>query len=221
VNKRRQLNVDDAYSLKSPADSVRLYAEWAETYDADFVEMSGYVAYLRVAELLLRQRDLITGPVLDVGCGTGVVGERIRDGGITDVDGVDISPQMLVEARKKVMSDGSRVYRRLISADLTKSIEIPDSQYAGLISAGTFTHGHLGPDSLDELWRVAAAGAVCVIGIRDTHYVSMGFCEKLSDDVAKGTITKPDIVKANMYAPEASSGEHVDDKALIVVCRTL
>ena len=219
MSKKRKINIDDAYAIKTPADNVRLYGEWADTYDSDFVESEGYVYHLRVAELLVRQRSLINGAVLDVGCGTGIFGVSLREGGIEVVDGIDISPQMLAEAGKKKTKDDFPVYRRLVAADLTKRLDIPDSQYAGLISAGTFTHGHLGPDSLDELWRVAAPGALCAIGIRSTHYESMDFGEKLSVDVAKGTITKPDIVEVNMYSAQTGNLEHASDKALIVVCR--
>lgn len=219
VSRKRKFNVDDAYAVKTPADSVRLYGAWADTYDSEFVKREGYETYLRVAEVLLRQRSLINGPVLDVGCGTGIVGASLREGGIEIVDGIDISSQMLVEAGKKKTNDGMPVYRRLIAADLTKKLDIPDSRYAGLISAGTFTHGHLGPDSLDELWRVAAPGAVCAIGVRSTHYAAMGFGEKLSADVEKGTITRPDVVEVNMYSAQTSNMKHAADTALIVVCQ--
>ena len=104
--KKPKFNVDDAYAIETPADSVRLYGEWADTYDSGFVEREGYVVYLRVAEILLRQRSQINGPVLDVGCGTGIVGVCLREGGIDVVDGVDISPPMLAEAGKKKTKDG-------------------------------------------------------------------------------------------------------------------
>ena len=219
MSRKRELTVDDAYAVRTPADSVRLYGEWAETYDSDLVERDGYVVYLRVAEILLRQRSRINGAILDVGCGSGLVGAKLREGGIEVVDGIDISPQMLLEASKKKTKDNFSVYRNLITADLTKRLAIPEGQYAGLISAGTFTHGHLGPDSLDELWRVAAPGAFCSIGIRSTHYVSMGFSEKLSVDVAEGKISKPDLVEINMYSAQTSKMERAGDKALIVVCQ--
>lgn len=219
VSKKPKFDVDDAYAIETPADSVRLYGEWADTYDSGFVEREGYVIYLQIAELLLRQKSLINGPVLDVGCGTGIVGASLREGGIGVVDGIDISAPMLVEAGKKKTKDDIPVYRNLIAADLTKTLDIPDSQYAGLISAGTFTHGHLGPDSLDELWRVAAPGAQCVIGVRSTHYESADFGGKLAADVVNGTISKPEIVEANMYSAQTRNLQHADDKALIIVCQ--
>ena len=221
MSEKPKFDVDDAYAIKTPTDSVRLYGEWADTYDTDFVEREGYLVYLHVAELLLRQRSLINGAVLDVGCGTGIVGVCLREGGIEVVDGIDISPPMLAEAGNKKTKDGLPVYRRLIATDLTNTLDIPDNQYAGLISAGTFTHGHLGPDSLDELWRVAAPDAHCVIGVRSTHYESADFGGKLSGDVAEGTISKPKPVEVKMYSEQTRNLEHAGDTALIVVCQIL
>jgi len=219
MSKKQKLNIDDAYAVESPADNVRLYGQWATTYDTDLIDRIGYVVYLRVAEALLRQQSLIDGAVLDAGCGTGLVGASLREGGIDVVDGVDISTEMLAEAGKKKTEGGARVYRNLIAADLTGPLDIPDNRYAALISAGTFTHGHLGPDSLNELWRVAASGAICAIGVRSTHYEDMGFGEKLSVDVANGIITKPDLKEVRVYSAHTEELTHADDKYLIVQCQ--
>ncbi len=221
MSKKPKFDVDDAYAIKTPADSVRLYGEWANTYDAEFVEREGYVVYLRVAEIFLRQRSRISGAVLDVGCGTGIVGVELRKGGIEIIDGIDISPPMLIEAGKKRSQDDVPIYRNLIGTDLTKTLDLPDNEYAGLVSAGTFTHGHLGPEPLDELWRVAAPGAHCAICVRSTHFESAHFGEKLSIDVDKGTITKPDLIEVNLYSAETRNLEHANDTALIVVCQVV
>ena len=221
MTKKRKLNVEDAYALRTPADSIHLYGEWASTYDSDFVGSSAYVLYRHIAEVFLHEQSSINGAVLDVGCGTGVVGECLRACGVAEVDGIDISQPMLTEAARKKTGNGDRVYRKLIAADLTKKLDIADNQYAGLISAGTFTHGHLGPGSLDELWRVAAPGAICAIGIRSTHFESLKFGEKLADDVQNRIITKPKLVEVRIYSEEADSSEHADDKACVVVCQTV
>lgn len=75
---KKPLTVDDAYSLHTPADSIRLYAEWASTYDSGFVAATGYVLYQQVVRVLLQQQSEIHGAVLDIGCGTGVVGVELR-----------------------------------------------------------------------------------------------------------------------------------------------
>ncbi len=221
MSKKPKFDVDDAYAIKTPADSVRLYGEWANTYDMDFVAGQSYVYHQRVAAIMIRQETAINGAVLDIGCGTGSVGVCLRAGGIEAIDGIDISPPMLVEAGQKKTGDDLPVYRSLIAADLTESLDLPDGQYAGLISAGTFTHGHLGPDSLDELWRVAAPGALCVIGINSKHFESLGFGEKLSADVVNGTITKPEIAEVDIYSAQTPNLEHSNDKAFVVVCQVL
>jgi len=219
VGEKKPFNVDDAYALETPGDSIQLYGDWAETYDSDFVAATGYIAYQLVAQHLAHNRALIDGPVLDVGCGTGMVGVSLRKGGFKVIDGLDISRPMLTEAGKKMTAEGDPVYRNLISADLTRDIDVPDDQYAALVSAGTFTHGHLGPDSLDEMWRVAAPGAWCVIAVRTTHFDAANFSEKLQSDVAAGMITEPDLTEIQMYSANSDNPDHAFDKAYVVMCQ--
>jgi len=221
LNEKKPFTVDDAYALETPDDNIRLYGDWAKSYDSDFVAASGYIVYSFVADQLIRDPEPIDGPVLDVGCGTGAVGACLRGHGIDIIDGVDISEPMLLEAGKKKTASGDSVYRNLIAADLTRNLDIADHQYDALVSAGTFTHGHLGPESLDELWRVASPGARCSIGVRTTHFDAAGFGAKLAADVAAGRITKPDLVEVKMYSEDTEDPQHANDRAYIVLCRVL
>ena len=61
-----------AYALKTPEDSKRLYADWAESYDQDFAAGHGYVYPQRLSSILAECGA--EGPLLDIGCGTGLVG---------------------------------------------------------------------------------------------------------------------------------------------------
>ena len=79
------------------------------------------------------------GPVLDIGAGTGPVADALAHEGIGAVDGIDISAEMLGLATAK------GICCKTILADLTWTPSIENSVYSGLISAGTFTHGHVGP----------------------------------------------------------------------------
>lgn len=212
-------DVDAAYSLETPEDCVRLYRNWADTYDEDFVAHMGYQSYIRIAEIFVEQFSA-AGVVLDVGCGTGVVGVELKRMGIGTIDGIDISDAMLAKAGEKAVN-GEPAYRHLIAADLTRSLEFPNASYAGLISAGTFTHGHLGPGALNELWRVAAPGALCTFGVRTTHFDKAGFAGKLATDVRNGLISKPVLHKIDMYDEQKVDSEHVGDQAYVVVCRVL
>ncbi|MGI9270381.1 MAG: class I SAM-dependent DNA methyltransferase [Woeseiaceae bacterium] len=221
MSNKEKISLGDAYAVETPDDNIQLYKDWADTYDADFVAATGYVGYQRAAEFFLKLTDRPAGPVLDVGCGTGVVGIALRDGGVDEVDGIDISQAMLNQAGKKKSRDGSIAYRNLIPADLTETINLQTDSYAGLVSAGTFTHGHLGPESLDELWRVAAPGAVCSIGINAAHFDSQGFAEKIANDVKHGTVTEPDIHIVDTYLQKRTDVADENNQAMIVVCRVI
>jgi SAM-dependent methyltransferase len=218
---QKKITLSEAYAVETPDDSIQLYKDWADTYDQDFVAAKGYVGYLNTARFFLEQKDRADGPVLDVGCGTGVVGIALRDGGVAVVDGIDISQAMLDQARGKKAQDGSPAYTNLIQADLTETIAIESDTYAGIVSAGTFTHGHLGPESLDELWRVAAPGAVCSIAINAAHFDGQGFASKISDDVKRNVVTEPDINIANTYTHKITDVDDENNQSVIVVCRVV
>ncbi len=221
MNEDPKISLTDAYAVETPDDSIQLYKEWAETYDDDFIVATGYVGYLKAAQFYLLQENRPQGPVLDVGCGTGAVGIALRNGGVAVVDGIDISQAMLDQARQKIAADDAAVYRQLIQADLTGTIAIESNTYAGIVSAGTFTHGHLGPESLDELWRVAAPGAVCAIGINAAHFDSQGFAEKISNDVSNNVVSEPDINIVDSFTRDQDGIDEHSLQAMIVVCRVL
>lgn len=208
-------DLDLAYSLETPDDSRLLYARWASTYDETFIERNGYIYPENVVGAFLDAGGSAGGAILDVGCGTGVVGVALGDVGEAIVDGIDISPEMLDVAREKRTVHGGPAYRNLIEADLTKTIPIGDDLYAGIISVGTFTHGHLGPDALDELVRVASPTAVCAIGINAQHYAELGFDRWFASRSTEGRVTSPHLINVSIY--ESMEGEHSGDRAEVAV----
>lgn len=219
MSNRKKLGLDDAYAVESPEDNVRLYADWASTYESEFVSDREYVLWQRVAEQLAKDLPDRGAPVLDVGCGTGLCGVALSQAGFTTIDGIDISDEMLLEAGEKVRGDGHSVYRNLVKADLTKSIDLDDDTYQGVVSAGTFTHGHLGPECLAELWRVAAAGAITAISINASHYKELGFAARIAADDAGQTISLLNIVEVQSYATPHADVSDGNERANILVCQ--
>ncbi|MGI9605166.1 MAG: methyltransferase domain-containing protein [Acidimicrobiales bacterium] len=213
------LGLDEAYAVETPDDNRRLYAKWAGSYDTDFIDANGYVYHENVVGIFLDAGGGAGGAVLDVGCGTGVVGVALGDLGEATVDGVDISREMLDVAATKTTCHGTAAYRNLIEADLTDHLGLADDMYSGIISVGTFTHGHLGPNALDELVRVAAPSAAAAIGINAQHYVERGFDRWFADRSAAGDITSPTLVSVTIY--EAMDGEHAGDRANVAVFQVL
>ncbi len=199
-------DLESAYALETPEDSKALYRTWAGTYDQTFAQAMGYAAPARLAALF---DDLWQGQgrVLDVGCGTGLVGEALK---ARPVDGLDISAEMLSVAAEK----GS--YEQLIEGDLTAKLAIPDAVYGGLISAGTFTHGHVGPDALDELARIAAPGALFVLGVNAQVFRELDFSGKLTTLKRSGLIKDVRLVEGRIY-DEGTDHSSADDRFLATV----
>lgn len=210
----------DAYSVETPGDNRRLYAAWASTYDSEFIASHGYVYHESVVAALL-DRCHPDGPVLDVGCGTGVVGVELRRRGVEVVDGVDLSAEMLAVAATKEHADGSPVYRSLIEADLTATTSLDRGAYSAVVSAGTFTHGHLGPDPIDELLAVSRPGAVLALGVNARHFDDSGFADWFAAAIADGRVRDLEIVEHPIYDEARYSAddaaEHAGSTAAVAV----
>ena len=67
---------NNAYSLQTPKDSVKLYRVWASTYDKDFAEKNDYRSPIEIANYYEMYCEIDDTPILDVGSGTGLVGEN-------------------------------------------------------------------------------------------------------------------------------------------------
>ncbi|MDN5786214.1 class I SAM-dependent methyltransferase [Pseudorhodobacter sp.] len=195
-------DLDKAYALHTPDDNRALYADWAESYDADF---AARMAYRLPALVAAAYRG--GGPVLDVGAGTGLLGQALAARGVGPVDGLDISPQMLAKARAK------GVYRDLMLADVTTALELPFAAYRGVVSSGTFTHGHVGPAAIRALLAVAAPGAQFALSVNKVVYAAEGFAAMLSE--LAGRIDDVEIDEEPIYA-DAPDPAHRSDMALIV-----
>ena len=203
-------NVDDAYGIKTSGDNARLYAEWAESYDASFAAQMHYTLPEAMAEAFIAAGG--TAPVLDLGAGTGLLGQALADRGVSPLDGTDISPQMLAVAEDK------QLYRGVFIGDLTARLPVADGSYLGVISAGTFTTGHVGPEALDEVLRVACPGAVIGMTINARHWKSAGFAAKFA--ALSSQITGFMLQDVAIYGVGAE-GAHKDDLAKIALFHKL
>lgn len=200
-------NLNAAYGLQSTDDNKQLYAEWAGDYDDSFAAREDYQLPALTARAFVGAGG--QGPVLDVGAGTGLCGAVLSGLGVGPIDAIDISAEMLDQAMRK------DIYRDAIEADLNDGIPVPRESYSGIVSSGTFTHGHVGPEALNALLRVARHGAQFAISINATHYETMGF-----DAVLKGfeasRIHNLTLTKIRIYG-DLAVGPNKDDQAIIAL----
>ena len=168
-----EIGLNDAYSLKTPEDNKNLYAKWAATYESDFVTNQGYKHPQVIAEIFHNQLPEAK-KVIDIGTGTGLVGKYLKaHRPEIIIDGIDISPEMLAEAAKK------EVYRNLYEQDLTLPVINTDAPYDALVTIGTFTHGHLGIEVLDNLIPLVKTDGYYVIAVNEAYFHEHNFLEKI------------------------------------------
>ena len=163
--------LENAYRLSTPEDNIAYYREFSSTYDQDFAEALGFALPHLVVEQFQKLKTSADSPIADLGCGTGIVGEALGTSS-GPIDGMDISNEMLSAAA------GKDVYRDLLQVDLTKSVTPHEGNYGAVLSSGTFTHGHLGPEAIDMAMRLGKAGCLFVLSINRLHYQKLGFAAK-------------------------------------------
>jgi SAM-dependent methyltransferase len=204
-----------ALELTGPEACLAYYRAWAETYDGGFARGMDYRLPAHVAAAIMGTG--VQGPVLDVGAGTGLLAEALAEMGFEGaIDAADFSPEMLERAAAK------GIYRNLAAVDVTKPLALA-RQYNGIVSSGTFTAGHVGPEALPNLLDVALPGAQFALSINRRVWQAAGFDRALSDLEKAGRITALQLIEVEVYgaAARALDDDHATDRALIAVFRAV
>lgn len=158
-SERHDGHLGSVYGAEGADEIERSYDAWAETYEADMAR-AGYRHPAVCLALIARHLPKGAAPVLDAGCGTGLLGAWLGLVGYPELDGLDLSEGMLAVAR------GKQCYRELHRLALGKTLPFADGAYAGIVSAGVFTTGHVGAEALDELARICQSGGVMVVTVK-------------------------------------------------------
>ena len=123
----------------TPASAPRAYVQqlfddYAERFEQHLVGALNYRGHRVLVEVLQRAaagRRL--QHALDLGCGTGLCGPLLK-AFVAEVDGVDLSAQMLARAQKL------GVYRRLVQADIIEHLQGIDMHHDLVCAADVFTY---------------------------------------------------------------------------------
>ncbi|MDH3630512.1 MAG: class I SAM-dependent methyltransferase [Gammaproteobacteria bacterium] len=184
--------VDAAYHLVDEASMVDFYRKWAADYDHQMLNELGYTSPTKIAQQLSQHLPDTESTVFDIGCGTGLTCVFLAAKGYTNLDGIDLSPDMVRVASER------GIYRELLVGDVNQALKRNDESYDAVISSGTFTHGHVGPEPLDEIFRILKPGGILACTIHQDLWTTMGFEEKLAAMAAKG-IASPVSCEMDSY----------------------
>lgn len=204
--------LENAYKLDTPESNETYYDLVAQSYNDTFAAGLGYSLPNLVAQKYSQIANEKDVPIADIGCGTGAIGLQLARPSLNIV-GMDISEAMLGEAKK------TGVYSELVKVDLTIPLnDVHKNRFGAVLSSGTFTHGHLGPDALTRLLGLALPAALFVITINKKHFVEKGF-ETVIDQLLKNkTITDYHADEVLIYTEKQH--EHSNDKGLLACFRT-
>ncbi|XP_052082515.1 methyltransferase-like protein 27 [Mytilus californianus] len=118
--------------------------------------------------------------VLDVGAGTGLVGEHLKRNGFVEMDALDASEGMMNEARKK------KIYRNCFKEFFTADSLIHlNDYYDCIVAAGVFLAGHLEPDSVSHFIRLTKKDGHVVIVMRGQCISGQGYVESVLENMEK------------------------------------
>jgi predicted TPR repeat methyltransferase len=93
----------------SPAYVARLFNDYAPRFDVHLTKNLGYRAPALIADgLSVAAPDRRFAAALDFGCGTGLMGEALRDR-VDRLTGVDLAPGMIAKARQRGAYDELKV----------------------------------------------------------------------------------------------------------------
>jgi predicted TPR repeat methyltransferase len=182
-----------------PREVARQYDDWARRYDDDLASWS-YQAPAVVAETVVT-RHPEAGDVLDVGCGTGLVGRELRARGYAGrVVGLDISEASLGLARQ------SGAYDAVEQADLQQRLPLDDDSVDAVVCVGVMTYL---PD-VEEVWREFARavrpGGLVVATQREDLWESRE-CPAVVDRLRdQGVWTPLDVAGPAPYLPQGYGG---------------
>lgn len=152
--------LDKAYTARDASSTRALYDDWAASYEAEIAE-NGYATPARCASALAAFCDDKSGPILDFGCGTGLSGLALKLAGFETIDGVDLSADMLAQAKAK------EIYRTLSQIEAGQPLTPIQGDYAAIAAIGVIGAGAAPITVFDQLMKALGSGGRLVFSFND------------------------------------------------------
>jgi len=186
-----------AYQATSDEDLRSFYDDWADQYDADH-EVIGCFHHDTAAALLAKHVSEKSATLVDIGAGTGLVGEALQRLDFSEVTAVDFSQEILDVARGKGVYQDYRVMNLNFPLDAFE-----DNQFDAAIGVGVFSYGQVEAVALDELVRIVRPAGIIVFTLRvDFHETNaMGFKEKQEQLSQAGAWRLVEVTAPAQYLP--------------------
>ncbi|KAJ7373001.1 Methyltransferase domain [Desmophyllum pertusum] len=182
-------------SVNSSLEEAKLaYDERASCWEkiSDNTGYKGHILCVEAFDRAMQSSDIYSNPrkdmkILDVGAGTGGIGEMLKAREYNNVDALDISQEMLNLAAPK------NLYKKMICAPLKDAHmeEVETAEYDVVLCAGTIVYGQVKPGAIEQCARFVKPGGLFIFSIRVNSYdpVGLGFSEKCEELEKSGKLS--------------------------------
>ena len=190
----RKITEKNGIAWKSNRDIATVFDDYVDQYDSD-LEKWLYDAPEKAAKRLATRLPL-NSRILDVGCGTGLVGVELSKLGFKKIDGWDVSWLSLQEAKRK------GPYRSLLLMDLHDELLLEDNSYDGIICVGVLTYLEDIPSVILRLIKLVRIGGEIELTQRSDMYKYHSLYKDLKAMVDTGLISNLEITDPCIYLPK-------------------
>ncbi len=196
------IRLSDLYT--SDENKQEKYDRWAGEYESDLVNEMDYVAHIDAARIFNEVVIDKNCRILDVACGTGLVGEELKKYAYSEVDGTDFSAEMLKVSKRRA------VYKKLFQHDFTKSL-INLASYDAVICVGLFAFSVPKITDMIHIIRTVKPNSYCVITVNGAAWRELNLAVQVEVESERHGFAVEKIIKTGYI-----KREDIDARVLII-----
>lgn len=194
-------------------DRISRYAKFAPQYDALMVKWD-YDLPSQTAEYVKTYGSGPQAKILDVGCGTGLVGKALAKAGYGRISGIDISPDMLKFAEE------TESYQVLRQHDLTQfPYPFEDNTFPIVTAIGVLSTFEDIASILNECCRMATPGGCLIFTLRKTPLMQFGYRDQIKQLEQDNVMECIEVSEFTKLLP--NHDEYKDDESCSMVYKVL
>jgi predicted TPR repeat methyltransferase len=205
MTKKKDVLRPALWTRRPVEETIAVYADWADNYEAE-VTKRGYRTPDRLAAALAQFAEP-DEDILDFGCGTGIGGAALLRAGFRQIDGTDITKEMLEKARAR------GIYRKTWHSSPT-DMGFAQGHYHVIVAVGVISLGAAPPETLAPLVAQLPKDGLLALSFNDPTLADDAYTAALDALCSSGLVTV--IFREH--------GPHLDDVGMgsdVIVLRRL
>lgn len=212
-------------------DNRTLYDTMAVKYDT-LQEMSGFNDPYELAKTAVEKLGQPGQPlaksdarIMDLGCGTGLMGNELKKAGFTNIYGIDGAPQMLSRANEKGIYQNTwevLVGCTELPTEAKYDEEVEGSGYDAVFSSACMIKGNFPNTCFDEMLKILRPGGHFIFTIRNIYLnpetdKGMGYAAKLAELEQVSKIVHVETVQYTKYKGLDLGSSYMEEAANVKI----